>query len=332
MIIKLEIEKKLPSINDSKDWIVFGNNDFIKIEVLNENFNLRGIENDLLNSSSNDASEIIQKFYLYNDYQKDIFEEYLGKAQNSNFLMISFITLNTDNKNIYANYNQEDSFIKKKKELYNNFERSFNENPDIMIFKTVDDYDFIILNYGDSYTDVYSKFESILKSIHKDNDNSYLSIKDNYRMITSNYEKINKYQDIKDDYEIAFSLELKVKNSEDYYSYFYPEIIKILSNWPEQSYYRNGGKDYIYFNSGLSIKTIFSLYAKNGILNQNNKIRNIAIAASNLHFLSTDNQSIYLKTYQNQNISLFTYDTIKEYLNNYTAEQKNAIKTINDSL
>ena len=152
--VQIESFNELDSkeLNLNKKYLVFGHNDLLNTEILNDKGRFKSIYDDLMCIDACDKSNnLIQNFYLINDGKKSDDENFWNKMEMANLSCLLFV--NT------------------KKEISN--------KKNLQIYYTLDNYDYVIAIYGNDLDDINMKINDFL------NENEIL-IRDLYKLFFSN--------------------------------------------------------------------------------------------------------------------------------------------------
>lgn len=210
LIRKLEFETIInnnefdPSKLENK-WLVYGHNDILYTSILNnKDKNNKFIEKDELmriyDDIVNQSGEFKQTFYLI--YNKDD-SSFWTEAEKAYFCGVFFITLN------YPKTEVDYECIKK-----------FLKNligDKIVVYETFDNYDFILLSYGQSIQEidkaVFRKINTCLNTLSLNSKKIY--VRDFYNMYITNFQVLNS-ENINNSERMDIKIQLSLKQGKDF--------------------------------------------------------------------------------------------------------------------
>lgn len=321
LIRKLELETMIRNIefDESKltnKWLVYGHNDILYTSILNQideydNFiekdELMRIYDDIVNQSG----EFKQTFYLI--YSKDD-SDFWKEAKRANFCGIFFITLNYPKTNLD----------------YNHITKFFNNliDDNIVIYETFDNYDFILLSYGQSIQEidnaVFSKINKFLNKTLPPNSEK-LYIRDFYNMYITNFQVLNSKEiDNSGLMDIKIQLSLKQGNN---FNEFKRSLKKAMKEFDPNLEIKNisGSKNIYVLLKNIDCKILFSLYNTihpPGFFALNSKFRETYIKSTNLKFLTEVKNDYYKNINDSNNNSILQLDQLKKDIINLGNTEK----------
>lgn len=300
LIRKLEFETIInnnefdPSKLENK-WLVYGHNDILYTSILNnKDKNNKFIEKDELmriyDDIVNQSGEFKQTFYLI--YNKDD-SSFWTEAEKAYFCGVFFITLN------YPKTEVDYECIKK-----------FLKNligDKIVVYETFDNYDFILLSYGQSIQEidkaVFRKINTCLNTLSLNSKKIY--VRDFYNMYITNFQVLNS-ENINNSERMDIKIQLSLKQGKDF-SNFNSSLKKIAKEIDPNCEIKNisGSKNLFLLLKNIDCNILFSLYQttnSEGFFALNSESRKTYIKSTNLKFL-TDLEDFYYTNINDSNIN-----------------------------
>lgn len=303
LIRKLEIQTLVDGDTynpTDEDWLVYGHSDILKTKIINmEDSVPKGI-NAIYEDGLKFDSTFHQVFYLIMD-ESD--EEFWEEAKKSYFCSIFFVTLSLDivleSYDIFAKLDQ--SSIPHNVRMYN----------------LLDNYDTIIVTYGNDINEIEKCVEELFKEIKKTDE---LKIRDLYKMYITSFQRLNNnYINNASSNNLAH-IQIVLQNGNEIQCSQLNKILNNKYNIRSEVYYTNGSKNIFILLHNLSTQKLFALYntEEKGIFAVNSKLRKNSIRSTNLKFLlSNENLNLsYIQQFNNTDIAIKFSKQIDQYLSN----------------
>lgn len=218
-------------------WLVYGHNDLLFTEVINEG-SIDRIYEDIL---YNNHGDLIQNFYLIKEDDSDE-KDFWNNMKSSNFACLYFININ--NIDTYHKIPKLDN---------------------LMIYETVDNYNFVIAVYGDTIEHIQNDILELFNTMKCDE----IFISDTYKLFFSYISKINSDYDYSLNVKMSAEISVSVKNG----SWKLLKNIKdmILNNGANirnasiSLYELSGSSDFNIFLHDITVYQFFSLFKNEGV-------------------------------------------------------------------
>lgn len=274
LIRKLEIQTIIDDNSytpNEKEWIVYGHSDILKTEVISNstNDNDKGIES-IYNDSLDYSGEFQQSFFLFS--QKDD-KMFWSEAQRKYFCAVYFITLSS-----------------------RDYKKIEDDKENIMLYETLDNYDLIVLCYGNSINEIELNMYNLFRS-------NEIHVRDIYKMYMTYSKILTKNTSIDCSNTFSVQIQIIIKDGNKFDSLKVEESLKKYSAC--KIYDTNGSKNVFIFLENITIEDLFSLYTmqkgNEGIFAINSNSRKEAIYSTSLKFLFDDKQD---HSYIKQNTSM----------------------------
>lgn len=269
------------------DWLVYGHSDILKTHIIDGiNDDPKGIK-AIYEDGLKFKESFHQVFYLLID-QDD--RQFFKDAQNAYFCSVFFITLSN---RLTAH---------SKKYVFNH--DSIKRNNNMKIYRTVDNYDAVIITYGDNIAEIEQMVDNYLYSISQKDES--LKIRDIYKMYISSFKKINSSPlplNI-----LSYSAQIQII-LQDGNGLSCDRIKKELCKNHKinaEVFYTNGSKNIFILIHNISIESLFSLYntQNKGLFAVNSDLRKEKIRSTNLKFLFNIEMHLsYIQQTQYKNLS-----------------------------
>ena len=287
MIRKIEIETIIGSCPQGimeDDYLVYGHSDKIRATLLDKNNSpLYSIYSDIVNIKEG----LLQNFYfIFDDEDFDKEKKFWEHAIDANFCGIYFLRLGFNT-------------------AINDIKRYVDNNVELFVYNTLDDYDLIIVCYGDSFKDIEDKISYIF--------NKNCFVKDIYNLFMTSYKQINGDK-VRRNETISYKVQISFKNNfqkqiENSSLITFEEQLPELSNI-DKSYNISGSQNIMLLFENKSVSDLYALYKTVepfGIFSITSSYRDDFIKSTHLKFLCEPDLNYY---------NIYKYDNSRKSVEN----------------